>query len=189
MTIHPYSDGKSSSWLLLSLNLKNFWNQDALFSASVLVESTSYLSYSSLISIINSSSPILLAAETANTGKSTCAFNTSKFFSATLRSILFATIRHGRVERPCWYCSSSYCRALYWVQGSVYERSITYRRHVHLCMCWRKENPRPRFLWAPVIRPGISATDKEKKILISRSSTCTIKHGYKKQTQIDLESL
>ena len=44
------------------------------------------------------------------------------------------------------------------MSGSLLEASKTYNSALQRSMCLRNDSPRPLFLWAPGIRPGMSAT-------------------------------
>mmetsp|Transcript_15187 Transcript_15187/g.42525 ORF Transcript_15187/g.42525 Transcript_15187/m.42525 type:complete len:230 (-) Transcript_15187:452-1141(-) len=121
-----------------------------------------------LISRMSSSMPTWSAAETSNTRHGDVSLRASKLASfgelSSTRSILLATTIDGFSRRMGLYSRSSSISRDSWAAGGRPEvascscpTSTTYSRTRVLSTCLRKEWPKPRFAWAPLMSPGMSA--------------------------------
>lgn len=119
------------------------------------------MSYSSLRCNSSSSKLSPVSADNAMTLSATCSLRSGRLILDWARSILFPITTQGLSDKPFSYASSSFFKSCSWIHGWGTERSTTYKRKRQRSMCFRKAMPRPRFWWAPLMRPGMSATTRE----------------------------
>ena len=104
--------------------------------------------------------PLPYFADTGITGRENVLFRRWISTSDSAMSTLLATIAAGRCESCSLYKSNSCRNDAKVVNESMWEMSNTYNRQRHRSMCRRKAWPSPLFRWAPVINPGMSATER-----------------------------